>query len=907
MKLFTPVKFTFLCLGMFSSQTFAQGSASPLWTEQEQHSVNVQSKGNQAEALINIKAKNSRLLLVNINALNKQLKSSQLQLELPLPNGQLVTFKLQQNSVLPSLLSAKYPTIKTFTGVQVGNLKNTGRFDFSSKGFHGAFNHNGETVYIDPQQRGNNELYLSYFKKDALPLTSISSDSTKQAGKKQITAELNALAAKTNGLSSINKRYRIAFSTSAEYSVFHGNTKEQVLSAIVTLVNRMNAVFSRDLAVEFELAENSDAVIFLAPQNPDGSYDFSQDPFDNTDNGVYENPAVAEQYIGSENYDIGHLLTTGAGGLAGVGVICENDEFIDGGVNYGGPWKAVGVTGSEAPTNDSFYIDFVAHELGHQLGAEHSFNSLSGACSGNRWAASAYEPGSGSTIMAYTGICAQTNLQTNSDDYFHVNSIIEMRDYLINSPYGNSCGIPAESLNQPPVVDAGTDNVIPANTPFTLTAQATDIDNDTVYYTWEQSDLGTASFDPETMVDDGNRPIFRSIKPNIDSSRTFPQFSSLLTGELVNGENYPTTTRALNFKVTARDEQGGVAVDAVLVNVLADAGPFALTEPVNNDFWSEQAQSLVRWDVANTNDINGVNCQYVDIEFSANGGQSFDFILATATENDGEQIINTPVVNSKTARLKITCTDNVFFALSAKDFEVFNSTAENIAPVIVAQHPLAVYEDNELTITLADLVIVDADNKFPEQFSLSVSAADHYSVIENTIIVDENFNGELAVPVTVNDGEDDSDSYMLTITVLAVNDVPVAIDDNYSVAYQSTSTMLDVLVNDSDVDSNDTLSIASVAYNGQGTVTINNNQLSYTPAANYSGSEVFTYQVADSQGARSSAQVMITVAAKHNSDSGGGTFTWLNIFAFMLLCWRANSSMTARSVLDRTKEKFPFT
>ncbi|OUS31375.1 hypothetical protein A9Q98_02930 [Thalassotalea sp. 42_200_T64] len=887
MTLLLPVKSTVFALSLVASlvasQVLAENVPPVRWTDISSTAVQLQNKSTALDPSVNLRSKQSRLLAASHQALDKQMNSSKFQLEIPLPNGQSVTFNLQQNSVLPDVLAAKYPSIRTFTGEQVGNKNNRGRFDITEHGFHAAFKYNGETVYIDPQQNISNELYVSYYKKHALPLTAAIADTTKQRRVKQLPAELSELAVKRSGLASINKRYRIAFSTSAEYSVFHGNSKAPVLAAIATLVNRMNEVFSRDLAVEFVLAENSDAVIFLAPQNPDGSYDYSQDPFDNTDNGVFENPAVVEQYIGIANYDIAHLLTTGAGGLAGVGVVCDNDDFIDAGVNYGGPWKAVGVTGSMAPTNDSFYIDFVAHELGHQLGADHSFNSLSGACSGNRWAVSAYEPGSGSTIMAYTGICAPTNLQTNSDDYFHVNSIIEMREYLINSPSGNSCGAVFESDNQAPVVDGGKDYSIPANTAFTLTAQTTDANNDPIAYTWEQLDLGTASFTADSMVDDGSRPLFRSFQPNNNPARTFPQLASLFSGQLVIGESYATTTRELNFTVTARDNLGGVAIDHVVINVIADDNTFMITKPVNDDNWTEQTSSLILWDVANSNDVNGVNCQFVDIEFSANGGQSFDFSLADNTENDGEQTIDTPQVNTNSGRIKISCADNVFFSVSTTDLDVFNASAPNDIPQITGQTALVINEDMDIEVLLSHIIVADSDNRFPDEFTLTIATGNNYTLVDNSIIPDEDFFGDLPVMVTVHDPEDASDEFALIINVLAVNDAPIAVDDAFRVKYQSSANTLNVLANDTDIE-NEPLSIVSYRYDGLGSVEIINNHIRYTAPDEYSGMEVFSYQLADDSGGFSSAQVTLTIAEKPKS--GGGTLLWTNLFFLLFVGYR---------------------
>ncbi|WNC73938.1 M12 family metallo-peptidase [Thalassotalea psychrophila] len=719
---------------------------SPVWTDIDKNDSHIQAKTSQLSSTKNLKAKYYRSINVDFYALTQQMSNQKLIIEVPIPDGEIVKFELSENSVLPTELSKKYPSIRAFNGVQVDNPNHTGRFDITPQGFHGLITYKGKTIYIDPQYQGNPFEYASYYKQDAQKLASIPADLVKA-----VKNNTNVLAAKSVANSPINKTYRIAFSATGEYSEFHGGTKELVLAALTTLTNRMNQVFERDLAVSLQLVAETDAVIFLDPVT---------DPFLNNDDDVYKNAVVLQQYLGNDKFDLGHVVTTGAGGLAGVGVACDND-LVDENDPNSGVWKALGVTGSLAPTNDSFYIDFVAHELGHQFGAEHSFNSLSEACSGNRWETSAFEPGSGSTIMAYTGICAPTNLQENSDDYFHVESIREITTYLTNDPWGigQTCGQTLTNNNNAPTVDAGNNYTIPANTPFKLTAQANDIDGDDVTYTWEQVDLGTASFDPETMVDDGSRPIFRSYKPSLINYRVLPQLESILSGELVMGENYPTTNRALNFKVTARDGVGGVASDSMIVNVEASSDAFIITQPSVGEFWQNETQSQIRWNVSNTNSAP-INCMFVDIEFSANGGESFNTMLATNTANDGEHIVSTPSGDSKSARLKVSCVDNIFFNIS-DEFEVFNPPVANDDAYDVAFES----KNNIFDVLVNDSDLTPGDNL--SLISVTYNGEGAVSIINNTLsyTAPNNYTGSETLTYQIADKSGYRARATVTITV----------------------------------------------------------------------------------------------------------------------------------------------
>ena len=437
---------------------------------------------------------------VDVNLLQQQLLSHDLvTIDLPLPDGNYVTYQLTLSRVMHPELSAKYPSIKTFSGVQLDHPENQGQFDITPQGFHGVFNFGDEKVFIDPSSRVSDSHYHNYYRKNAQPIEQ-SEFAKRSPPRKRAIASTHDILKKTtisNAKSAELVKYKLAIATTGEYAEFHGGTKERALAALVTLVNRLNDVYQRDLAITFELVADNDSIIYT---------DSSSDPFDNTDADIDLNVAVINDAIGVDNYDIGHLVGTGGGGLASFRAVCTS-------------YKAEGVTGSSRPTSDAFYIDYVAHEIGHQFGADHTFNGTQGACDGNRASNSAYEPGSASTVMGYAGICDGQNIQNSSEPYFHIHSIDQIRAFI--APL-ESCGTKVAISNDAPSVDAGADYTIPAKTPFTLVGSATDADNDSLRYSWEQFDLGTASNSAaEDATDDGQRPLFRTFSPKKQCSAHF--------------------------------------------------------------------------------------------------------------------------------------------------------------------------------------------------------------------------------------------------------------------------------------------------------------------------------------------------------------------------------------------------
>ncbi|MGL4889395.1 MAG: reprolysin-like metallopeptidase, partial [Aeromonas veronii] len=360
------------------------------------------------------------------------------ELTLPLPDGGEVTFALEAYDLLPADLAAKYPQIRTFKGHNPAHPIETGRFDLGPQGFHAMFSHQGRMVFVDPLR--NAEGYAVYYQQDA-------HSRLEEAADEVIGPKLSKLVRKVQVDGNVRKRYVIAISATGEFTQYHGGSRALTMAAIATLLNRVNQVYQRDVGAEFVLASGNDNLIFTDP---------ASDLFANDNSDAQTNIGVQAYYFTNMqlgNFDIGHVLNTNGGGLAGLAVLCTNQ-------------KSGGMSGSPTPVGDAFFVDYVAHEIGHQFGADHTFNGTTGSCgAGTRGVSQAYEPGSGSSIMAYAGICGDENIQTHSDPYFHSKSIEQMRAYMATV---STCGTTLALSNNAPQAAAGGDYVIPANTAFML-------------------------------------------------------------------------------------------------------------------------------------------------------------------------------------------------------------------------------------------------------------------------------------------------------------------------------------------------------------------------------------------------------------------------------------------------------
>lgn len=624
-----------------------------------------------------------RTLELDIKALGAQLskaplensaeaKTSPLLMVLPLPDGRLGRFLVVESPIMEPELAAKFPQIKTYFGNGVDDVTATVRFDWTPHGFHAMILSAGDTVYIDPYSQGNVSYYISYYKHDYQNPRKDRYIKYPPVDDGKMAEEIADLVA-SNEVSFVGQQlrtYRLAVAATGEYTQFHGGTVGDAMAEVVTAVNRVTGIYERDTAVRLVLIGNNDAIIYT---------NANTDPYTNNNGGTMlsQNQSNLDSVIGSSNYDIGHVFSTGGGGIAGLGVVCRANN------------KARGVTGLGSPVGDPFYVDYVAHEMGHQYGANHTFNGTASSCGGgNRNSSTAYEPGSGSTIMAYAGICGSHNIANNSDDHFHTASFDEIIAYTQNGS-GNSCPVITNTGNSPPVVDAGTGGVtIPQDTPFTLTGSATDPDGDTLTYMWEQHDLGSGGH-PNSPT--GNAPLFRSLPAVSEPVRTFPRWSDIVNNTQTIGEILPSYGRNLSFRLTVRDNNvspsaGGVANDSLSFAVASSAGPFVVTAPNTSVSWSGGGTETVSWNVAGTN-ASPVNCSNVDIRLSTDGGFTYPTPLLSGTSNDGSASVTVPNINTSSARVQVACALNstvTFFDISNANFTIVaggpTATPTNTSP-----------------------------------------------------------------------------------------------------------------------------------------------------------------------------------------------------------------------------------
>ena len=580
-------------------------------------------------------------------------------ISLPMPEGGFAKFYILDSPIMEAELAEEFPEIRTCVGWGIDDPEASLRLDWTINGFHAQVLSPRGAFYIDPYSMHDPQYYTSYYKRDYRNKSHafeclLDTKEVSSGGEPPAKA-----AARTNGTQL--RTYRLANAATGEYTAFHGGTVPQGQAAIVTAVNRVVGIYEKDLSIRLVLVANNSNLVFT---------NAGTDPYDNDDPNLLldQNQTRCDSAIGSANYDIGHVFSTGGGGLAGLGVVCRNGL------------KAQGETGSPSPINDPFYVDYVAHEMGHQFGANHTFNGSGGSCGGNRESTAAYEPGSGSTIMAYAGICGSDDLQNNSDPYFHFRSIDEILAYTIDG-LGNGCPVNTATGNTPPTINAGADYSIPIGTPFILTASASDTNGDTLTYCWEQADLGGSA--ALNAADNGSIPLFRSFNPSSSPARTFPRLSNIINNISSDDEKLPSVSRpSMDFRCTVRDNRingGGIADDSVFLNVVAAAGPFLVTFP--NAAATHGGNITVTWNVANTT-AAPISTANVRILLSTDGGLTFPVTLLASTTNDGTQSVSLPAINTTTARIKVEAVGNIYFDLSnanftivpASDFELTGNT-----------------------------------------------------------------------------------------------------------------------------------------------------------------------------------------------------------------------------------------
>lgn len=686
-----------LLLSLVATLAHASAPPDPVWQDIDANSIAARGERWSTPATGRVMALDFPALTTRLLDAPKEgqanLRDSALEVTLPMADGSWQRFRVVETQVMAPELAARYPEIRSYLGQGIDDPAASVRLDYNPRGFFAQVLAPGGDIYIDPWQAGDNAHYVVYARAGAGNGKGYRCllESDDRPNFSPLVAKAPPLPKNPSGATL--RTHRLAMAVSSNYTNAYGGTVLGALGGIVTTVNRMNGIYERDLAVRMQLVANNDQLI--STTNPGPIPDPPSFPFTSVQNTI-------DSVIGVANYDIGHFMGASGGGGAvfPLGNIC-------------GSSKARGYTSLNPPRGDVFDVDYVAHEIGHQYGGPHTWNGNGLNCdSGQHDATAAMEPGSGSTIMAYAGICGSANnLQPNSDAYFHTISYTAILN-TINSV--SVCGTTSSTGNTPPTIAALTPMTIPERTPFQLTAAATDTDaGDRLTYTWENTDLGARGV-PSTTGDNGTAPLFRSFNPTTSPTRVFPSLRYILNnanvppasitlppagGTYVPGEILPnpaTGNRVMNFRVTVRDNRaggGGVRHAANTVTAVSTAGPF-LVDNITGP-WTGGGTQAVTWQVAGT-DAAPINTTQVNILVSTDGGYTFT-PLVSGTPNDGNQTITVPSLATTQARIRVEAANgagvgagNTYFDINDANFTI-NATGTPITltmgttPIVVSQ------------------------------------------------------------------------------------------------------------------------------------------------------------------------------------------------------------------------------
>lgn len=580
---------------------------------------------------------------------------------LPTAKGKLERFQVWEFSNMAPELQAKFPDIKSYVGTSVEDPTVYLRFSISPVGFSSMITRSGISEFIEPytEDRTVYAVFDSNAKRgqDKEPFECSTIDHIeKSAVEKKSAGEANR---RTTGFNV----FRMALSCTGEYAQYHltaagtpvtapdAQKKAVVLSAMNATLTRLNGVFEKELSLHFNLIANNDAIIFL---------DAASDPY--TTAGPDQANTGITSVIPASNFDMGHLLDKKNGnGAAYLDALC--------GSRPGRGWTA-----HNFPEGDKFDIDYVAHEMGHQMGANHTFSYY---LDGN--GSSEMEPGGGSTIMAYTGIMGGVyDIQYNSNDYYHTYNLTEIKNRISNI----SCGVTTPFGVAAPTVNAGSDYIIPKSTPYVLKGTTDDTNSSSYTYVWEQMDNAPSSqtdLNSLAYPTKPSGPNFRSVSPKSTPVRYFPEFNKVLAGALsTRWESVSSVGRNLNFRLTVRNNNPLAPQtnnDNMLVTVNAGAGPFRVTAPSFGQSASSGNAFNVTWDVANTNQAP-VNTANVNIKLSTDGGQTFT-TLAANTPNDGSEQVTIPAGStSANAFIMIEAVGNIYYTVSPSFVIDYSVTGE---------------------------------------------------------------------------------------------------------------------------------------------------------------------------------------------------------------------------------------
>ncbi|MEM6721880.1 MAG: reprolysin-like metallopeptidase [Bacteroidota bacterium] len=661
------------CMFLISSVGIAQNNDwKKLQTVTDATSVSKLNLSEQKVDFFELDFENFKQQLVN-TPLRGATFNSNVNVQLPGIDGRLETFKMYEAPVFAPELAEKFPDIKSYVGYSQENRGAQVRLSVSHKGLQMMISYVDKPTVFMHRAGNNTSQYVVYTRDARLASVHQFSCTTIDEAHRNFTENDDEVVQSEDADDQTLRTFRIAISVTGEYTQYHGGTVADAMAAINASMLRVNAIFEVDMAVTFELIANNDTLIFT---------NANSDPYSpaNIGTGGAWN-AELQNYlsgaIGNAAYDIGHLFgATGGGGNAGcIGCVCVDDNTsnpndTEKGSAYTSPADGI-------PEGDTFDVDYVAHEIGHQMGANHTWAFSTEGTGVNA------EPGSGSTVMAYAGITGANNVQQNSDPYFHYHSIRQVLNNVETRTCWQSNNSPALA-NNPPSANAGANHVIPQGTAYVLRGSATDPDGgDTLTYCWEQTDSGqvtNTSFGPTVTGGSMNR----SQEPTSSPNRYIPQLSRVASGNLtqtnptINSawETVATVNRTMNWALTVRDREptatglgGQTSYDTMSIQVTTTAGPFTVTSQTSSSVnWEMGTQQTVTWNVANTN-LAPVSTSNVNILLSVDGGATFPYTLATNVPNDGSHQVTVPVTPpTSQARIIVEGAGNIFFAMNSTNF-----------------------------------------------------------------------------------------------------------------------------------------------------------------------------------------------------------------------------------------------
>lgn len=677
--------------------------------------INASTVQISARLLGKTEVANAVLFYLDEEALKTRLKSVQdktvlntsIEISVPNTNGVLEKFLIHEDSNFEAELQAKYPDIRSYTGFGITDAAAVLNFSMSPLGIQTMITRKGNQMEFIEKDTENNNVYVVFDAKNKLKERLPFSCTTRAE------SNLSKKSSQTAKIVSSDKKFRtlrLALSCTGEYAKYHSGSATPTIAIALAAMNatltRVNGIFNRDLAVKLLLIANNDQIIYT---------NAATDPYSGAAAGVGTNDVAGTwgtelqnnltSVIGSANYDIGHLFgASGGGGNAGcIGCVCDAAK----GSAYTSP-------SNDIPKGDTFDIDFVAHEMGHQLGANHTFSyDIEGA-------GVSVEPGSGSTIMGYAGITTDYDVEMHSDDYFSFVSISQIQNNLATK----NCPVTTTISTALPTVSAGVDYTIPKGTAFVL--KGNENTSAGVSYVWEENDSATSASDDSSIAlsTKTNGPLFRSFPPVSSTVRYMPSFKNVLAGRLRSRwESVSDVARTLHFVLTARDNADeGLAQtvsDEMIVNVSATAGPFEVTsQNIANLSWFQSTRQTITWNVNGTNALPGSS--KVNIKLSTDNGATFPITLAAAVANDGSETITVPNVLSQLCRILIEPTDNIFYAVNSRTFTIGYTTESSCQTYTVSNTPFVIPEQGNFA-TKTIMVPATVETISDVNFSINVS------------------------------------------------------------------------------------------------------------------------------------------------------------------------------------------